>query len=403
MNIKNLKNNEYFSSRGLRLWLSFKSTGGLPVLFLLLICLPLADQVFKFVQPYPLYEKRKLAEKPRLTFRESLTFLKKYDAYFNDHFPFRNLLIYHNNLIQTKVFHTSPVSKTLIGKDGWLFLAKETETRNEVDYFRSLRLFTPGELKHWRLILRQRREWLRRRGIAYIFMVVPNKSTIYPEYMPSHIRRLHSQSRLDQLLISLRQEPNFPVIDLREGLLAAKKTFRVYNKTDSHWNELGAYFAYLEIIKKLSLTFPDIKVASLGQFTVESSIRTGGDLARLISQQKKDFREQVIRVRPKSPVHFETVPSARKLGPNIRVTITQCSGGTLPTTLMIHDSFVQQLKPFIAPHFRRIVFIWDWGLHFFKGMIETEKPKIVIEEMTERSLCDLVPENPPEMADPEED
>lgn len=379
---------------------NFKRNQGLPLLFILLVFLPLADMVLKINRPQPVGEKRKLATQPQFDWRKPWDYLKKYEDYFNDHFGFRSQLVRHHNRLTVRLFDTSPTNKVMVGRQGWLFMARESKTRNELDYFRSLRLFTPEELRHWRNMLHQRRAWLSSRGISYIFLVVPNKSTIYPEFMPRNIRRLHSVSRLDQLLAALRQEKDFPVLDLRETLWRAKKKFMVYNKTDSHWNELGAYFAFEKIMGKLAEEFPGLEKPSLDQYTIESMDRAGGDLAQMLSLQQNYFREQAIRLRPKKPAATQSGQVKRSLGPYIREIISQCPTGELPTTLMVHDSFVHQLKPLLNPRFRRIIYIWDWGLHFFKDVIEKEKPAIVIEELAERVLCDLVLQNPPALQRP---
>ncbi len=98
------------------------SDGGIiSLLFLFFISLPLLDQVFKLVRPYELVEKRKLAEKPVFSGRQPFSFSKKFEAYYNDHFTFRTRLVYLNNLLTYKLFHTSASAKVVIGKEGWLF------------------------------------------------------------------------------------------------------------------------------------------------------------------------------------------------------------------------------------------------------------------------------------------
>ncbi len=384
-----------FNRRALPHLFALRKISGLPLLFLLLIFLPLADMVFQLVGDMPVIEKRKMAAKPGFQPLRPWDFAKKYEAYFNDHFGFRTQLLHYHNLLTVKCFHVSPTNKVVVGSQGWLFMARETDTRDEMDYYRSLRPFTPEEIGHWRKMLSQRRAWLARRGITYLFLVVPNKSTIYAEHLPRRIRPLRPASRLDQLLAALRQEKDFPVLDIREPLKRARARYRVYNKTDSHWNELGAYFAYEKIMAALAADFPAAARPSLEQFRIESRDRAGGDLAQMLSLQKKYFREQTIRLRPVNPAPAQVSQSKKSLGPYIREIISQCPSGELPTMLMVHDSFVHQLKPLLNPRFRRIIYVWDWGLHFFKDVIEREKPAIVIEEMAERALCDLVLENPP--------
>ena len=69
--------------------LSLGKNNGLPLLFLLLIFLPLADMTFRVVQTVPVNEKRKMAVKPEFQPMRPWDFAKKYEAYFNDHFGVR--------------------------------------------------------------------------------------------------------------------------------------------------------------------------------------------------------------------------------------------------------------------------------------------------------------------------
>jgi hypothetical protein len=387
----------FFNRQALRMLPSLKNFLGLPLFFLLLISLPLLDQLLKNDPASLLNEKRKLAEKPRFSMKDPLDFFKAYESYFNDNFAFRGQLVSVNNLIEVKAFRTSPLAKVVIGKNGWLFLGRETKSSDETAYFRSLDLFTPTELERWQRTLRQRWRWLQRRGICYVFMVIPNKSTIYPEYMPDHIRKANPRSRLDQLLAVLRQDADFPVLDLREAMLKKKSAFPLYYRTDSHWTELGAYFAYEKIVERLAPLFPGLKTPSLDQFTVESASPENGDLALMLSLRGGQFSEAKISLKPKTPWPFTISHAKKKLGPYVREIVNECPGGPLPPALIVHDSFMHQLKPFLKPLFRRSVFIWDWELRFFLKEVEREKPRVVIEEMVERSLWRLVPANPPEL------
>ncbi len=389
------------SRRTVSPWLDFKKNGGLPLVFLLMIFLPLADMALRISSPVAVNEKRKLAAKPRLDLLHPWGMARGYEAYFNDHFGFRTRLLRCYNRLTVAWFRISPNEKVLLGRQGWLFMAKESEKRNELAYFRSLKPFTALELEHWVRMLRQRRQWLEKRRISYIFVVVPNKSTVYPEYMPANIRRLHKQSRLDQLRTALQRESGFPIIDLREALRAAKRSHRVYHKTDSHWNDLGAYAAYEKIMEKLAGDFPGLQAVPFREFTVGYHDRIGGDLAMMLALHKNHFREQAIRLKPTAAGPPATTIPMGKLGPFIRGNVVTSPGGTLPTAVMVHDSFIHQLQPLLSPHFKRIVYIWDWNLNFFPEIIDRENPRILIEEMAERELQRLELRNPPLLAGPE--
>ena len=61
--------------------------------------------------------------------------------------------------------------------NGWIFyIAKE-----------SLETTTDKELHQWKVLLEKRQQWLARRNIFYLFLIIPNKGTIYPEFMPANI------------------------------------------------------------------------------------------------------------------------------------------------------------------------------------------------------------------------
>ncbi|MCX6558006.1 MAG: DHHW family protein [Candidatus Aminicenantes bacterium] len=401
--MKTLPKSTCLSRRNLNLWFNFKKNSGLPLLFLILISLPLLDGFFKISQAAPSNEKRKLADKPHFSILDPFGYLKYFESYFNDNFGFRDQLVYFHNMIQVMVLRTSPLDRVVIGRDGWLFLGRETEFRDEINYFRSVKLFSKAELMRWRTVLQRRRQWFQHRGIFYIFIVIPNKSTIYPEYLPRTIRKANQQSRLDQLLAALRRDPDFPVLDFREIFSREKNNSLLFYRTDTHWTELGAYFAYREIMKKLAAAFPGVRAASLDQFTVESGGYFNGDLALELCLQNSKFKEQDIVLRAKTPAPFATSSAESEPGRFIRKTISECPSGVLPTALIVHDSFMFQLKPFFQPHFQRIVYIWDWNWRFLLEEIESEKPKIVIDEMVERFLSDRMPANPPGMTDSDKD
>ena len=55
--------------------------------------------------------------------------------------------------------------------------------------------FTPEELEQYQKILEARRDWLAERGIPYLFVIPPNKDTIYPEFMPPAYTKVRPKSR----------------------------------------------------------------------------------------------------------------------------------------------------------------------------------------------------------------
>ena len=61
-------------------------------------------------------------------------------------------------------------------------------------------------------------------------------------------RRRH-ESRLDQLVAHLKAHSNLTIVDLREAHLDEKSRHQVFYRTDTHWNNRGAYVGYTQIMK----------------------------------------------------------------------------------------------------------------------------------------------------------
>jgi hypothetical protein len=377
----------------LKIFLPSRHFSGTALIFLLSIFFPLLNSVFRVVTPFDIQEKRALRPRPSFRLDAPADFPEQYREYYNDHFIMRNRFIRINNLISFKLFNKSPVPMVVIGKNGWLFMSRETDSRDEIEYFRNTRPFTRKELAHWNRILEERRQWLSRQGIQYLFVVVPNKSTVYPEFMPDRIRRINERSRLDQLLEHTRNHSQVRILDLRDALIEAKHRFPVFQKTDSHWNDFGAYVAYREIIKVLNGFQKNEKPMPLSRFDIRSRNWVGGDLAAALSLQKEVIRENTLKMVPVSPLSARTV-SRESLSRYITKSVSASSAGKLPPAMMVHDSFIHELRPFLAEHFSRMVFIWDWGLNIYPDHIRSEKPWIVIEEMAERYLLDKILSNP---------
>ncbi len=383
--------------RNLRIFTSPRTAVNMVLIFVLIIYLPVLDHLFqvsKKVHRHPLQEKRVKARKPDFRFDAFFRFLKHYQYYYDDHFAFRSLLIPLNNFIKVRCFRVSPLAQVVVGKDGWLFLGKQNEQVDEIEYFRAIRPFSQEELEHWRISLEQRRDWLAARGIHYLFIVAPNKSTIYPEFLPARVRPLGKKSRLDQLIDYLQNHSDLSLLDLRPIMLAAKKEHRVYRQADSHWNQYGAYLAYRQIMTALARFFPDAVPLPLADFEIREVERSGGDLAIMLSLQNSVYREKAIYLESRVSRYAHKGKPLKEKYPGVTQSVIESPRGELPHALMVHDSFAFRLKSYLSEHFSKIIYLRDWDMNFYPELIKKENIKLVIEQTTERFLMNLVLNNP---------
>ena len=90
-------------------------------------------------------------------------------------------------------------------------------------------------------------DWLAARGAAYLFVVAPDKETIYPRVHAGRVlTRVGPRSRLDQLVAYLAPRTHGTLISSTCGTRCwrARQHERLYHKTDTHWNDRGAFLAY---------------------------------------------------------------------------------------------------------------------------------------------------------------
>lgn len=353
-------------------------------------------------------ERRKAAAFPEVEFgrkgipfpkkRSVVVFPQRFEAWFNDRLATRGPLLQAYNLarvwgLASGSFARPAVgqetqSPVIIGRDGWLFFSGG----HTVDYYRGTHPFSEEEVDRWVRVIRARRDWLKARGIRYLFVVAPGKCTIYPEYMPRSLNKVRDELRWDQLLKRLRGPDGVDVVDLRPALWKAKAVRRTYHKNDSHWNDFGAYVAYCELMRHLRKHDPDAAAWPMDDFRIVIENTEGGDLASMV-RSPIPFHDTLILLVPKRPRRGGgRIVSESHGADSGRDVVSEIADPALPTAVIVHDSFMSALSPFLNEHFRRARYRATGK--FPHELIERERPAIVIDEMVERGLMNPHPRNP---------
>jgi len=335
------------------------------------------------VEDLPSFENRRLAIKSTINTTGQLIYLPQAtDKYLNDHFAQRNRLIHYFYHIRLNVLKETVFPSVVVGDNDWLYY---TDERNMEDFQHSSE-FTEKQLSQISKNLESMSHHLRKNHIHLVVAVAPNKETIYPENVPDYIPRVEGESRLDQLMNYLKANGKIEVLDLRPALLSARKAYPVYYRTDTHWNSIGAYYAYQAIMDQIQQTFSQVKAKPLQDFNFEPSVWSG-DLANFLTMRNILF-EQTSELTPKFIPRSKTIIQNH---PNRFEGTREISDSNLPRAVLIHDSFGLALIPFLAEHFQRITN--QFAPYSFQPiplmspkLIEEEKPNIVIFIITERYL-----------------
>jgi len=370
------------------------------VLFFFILWIPIIQMIHPILPEMKSTEKRKLAEKPRIRFNLKAleNYPKQFNMHINDHYGFRNFLIRVNCMIHVNLLHTSPRRDVVLGREGWFYYDNRADGISLMD-FCGQAPFRESELRMIVEKITNINRFCEERGILFKTVVAPNKHTIYPEFLPLDIKNRQGPStRLDQLKNALiRKKLGSVLIDLRPTLVFNKgmKPYPLYYLTDTHWNQMGAFIAYMEIMKNLLLRFPQIKVLDINQYSVIQRENRGlGDLSALISMSGL-VKDTEIILNPQVPY------LAKKIGPGIelegiykirRYHTKKCD---FPKLLMFQDSFGEALIPFLSESFSDSLYVLDIPPRINLPTIEKERPHVVILVVTERYLESLLKLLPP--------
>jgi hypothetical protein len=333
-------------------------------------------------------EKRNLAEYP--LFPKSLKALSefpgKFNPYYSDHFGFRELLtkVYFKLVYQAGI--QSAVNDVTFGQDDWLFLGSiqkgYQKYDNPIGDVMNVDLYTKKELADFVSSIVAIKNWLGNKGIEYVYVIVPNKHTIYFENLPKHISKQNNKSSTDQVLEYLQKHTDVTVVDLRPPLFAEKKKHQVYFKYDTHWNQYGANAAQYEIMKNIKSFFPR-KIAPflLNQDQFEILTTKEGDLAKLAKTE--NLKENM----PQPVFKDGCTPANEFSEPEFGETHTLVCNNQRLNVIVFMDSFFVSLKPYISRYFNRSTYIWERiNEASLTKYVEQEKPDIVIDEVVERTF-----------------
>lgn len=267
----------------------------------------------------------------------------------------------------------------IVGRDGWQFISK-IDSIDEKSAGR-IRL-APAEMRHWALTLESRAAWCARQGCAYHFMIAPNKSTVYPEFLPEE-GMLSPERDFPALKAYLRAHSDFAMLDPVADLLAEKAARPVYFKTDEHWNAAGAFIAYRLLMREVAAT---VAVKALERDDLVSGSRPYiGGLEALAEDPTPEI---IDGLRPRESAGKEVFVNKPKGRGKVQVYVNPRSD--LPRAVMLRDSYGSFMLPFLAETFSRITVVSSRALLF--DLVRFEKPDVVIHELCERYL-DPVPDD----------
>lgn len=342
-----------------------------------------------------LTENRELAGLPGwpIDLDEAAAWSGKFDAFVADHFGKREKLVAAYNYLHL-IAGISPVDRALVGREGWLFLE---QTRLK-DANRGALPLSQEKLDALLASFELRQAFLESRNTAFIVMPVPDKNSMFPEYLPASVKFV-GPSRLDQFREAMKNA-DFNSVDVVPRLRSAKAAGEeIYFQTDSHWNSRGAWFGYLALMNGLrELGYPG------GTVLAESDV----EFIRLDPYQPTDIVKNLlglsgwvredhgIRARVHEPGEIRAFRASDGkeydylYGPppgQEQKHFKRSTPRDGSRVLIYRDSYANAMLPFLVHSFDELIYARaPKNMSFDPADIERHQPDLVIYQFVERAL-----------------
>lgn len=318
-----------------------------------------------------LAENRELAGVPSFWTEDggwNRDYFEELENYVSEHFAFRGELVSADSLIKYQLLRTPCDDQVIIGRDEWLFFSETLADYAGVT-------LPDDEIDRIAKRMLEVSEYVQAQGKKPLFVIVPNKNSIYPEYMPARFG-VRAEARNLTMLQERMSSLDIPYVDAYQIFLAGKDTEELYLHEDTHWNNTGARLVLNEIYEAYGL---DDQYTLTG-YQIEESHRP--DLYAILFPEKEHFEAQHVYSDGKEYSYIGRMHSVDDM--KIRTTAQNGNGRSI---LVYRDSFGRALIPYMGGTFDSVTF--NRSTPYDLSVVEKTDCDYVLFEIVERNLKDL--------------
>ena len=336
--------------------------------FLLLLIVPNLVLIFGVESKIGDNENLKFKEFPKIDIKKPIQSLSNFKSYYLGNFGLKKTTVNQYINFKETILKEEPLPNyNLTGKDGWYFLGNHY---NNV-FYNSFGMTGDNKTKEIINYLNRINQYLNSKNIKFYVIFPPNKHSIYSEYLPFQLEK--KETLYSHLKRELEKNSTAQLIDLHSVLLKEKKENQLYYKTDSHWNDLGAFIAYQHIIDYIKKDI-SIQKLELKDYKVSTDFKVLGDNTQMVNIKEKT---EVINFEKKTPSRIEVLSDDQKF--------LHFKNESKDYKLILYrDSFSNALIPFFNETFENAIYIRNFKIN--KRDIENNNPDIVILELVERNI-----------------
>ena len=332
-------------------------------------------------------EQRELAEfpQPLSSKKEIPSWINDFEAYIDDNLAYRKFMVpLYNTLLYS--LNESSTERIVFGKNSWLYNNYDNLT-NQIK----------GELIGNKNVLSRSvdnllrvQNRLKQYGIPFQFYVAPNKASIYPENLPSHI--VPSAITTYDLFLEIAQNRNLNITDIHTCLKEAKANHsenQLYYTTDTHWNFSGAFYAYQCLsenfdskFRKYNLTYKTSEIKNEDYHRYFGLLERLGTFPIVFDKGTNITPDTKVRIKfAQENPNKKHITTGRKLS-----IYTNLAAKNELTALLIGDSFNGFISPYFTNKFKKVVIIPSNNGRWDTSVLSTYNPDLIIYEVLERFL-----------------
>ncbi len=306
----------------------------------------------------------------------------KISTYLTEHLRLRKAVVAARAEFTLEVFDDSPSAMVHLGNKGWLYYDLTfTRACSEGG--------TPREIVS---AVRRVGEIVERSGRRFVFMVAPDKRSIYPEFMGAKLRRLAlcADQKRQELQRYLEHAPPPGYVDLFRVMGDLKENSQekepIYYPNDTHWTTFSS--------GKMAQAIVD--VLSPGLWKESGLVSTGekghlGDLTSVMGVPRRIPSDQFIVLRPGLKIE-DSRTKRDPYGVRSYRTVGDRPRNVVPgRVFFLHDSFTYDAIPMLALYLEESRFLhWEnvWDAKTLAG--EIRAADIIVVQIAERGSYNWV-------------
>ena len=233
-----------------------------------------------------------------------------------------------------------------------------------------------------------------------IYLIAPNPVTIYHNEQHDYLLDITGGKRFSTpgsefvaYMNGAGKHEDIIVPDLLK-VFDGHKNEMIYFSTDTHWSELGAYYAYAEMMKYINKDFPGAKAHPLSDFNIEMINCAGGDLSSMLGAHNMKEETPFLIAKFKETGDIYPIKRSDSIGYRIAginwglyPRDSYINNPSLPTAYALSDSYGAYFFPFASMGFSHL------RLHGANnntpidiGTIAECKPDYIIFTYTDRNI-----------------